>query len=101
MMTKIPAATAIPPNVALPSANAHAAQPNASVVSSVTKIRWKAFSDISVRLGAGWKIVHRVNRQHKQPGDKKRGETQHGVDHFFFGQQVHEKAGDDKGVDAG
>src|SRR5271167_4545116 len=99
MMTRIPAVTAIPPKTGLPSANAHAAQPNDSAVSSVTKIRWKAFSDILVRLGAGRKIVHRVNGQHKQPGDEKHGETQHGVDHFFLGKQVHEVAGDHKGVD--
>ena len=37
-MTRIPAATAIPPKTGLPDANAHTAQPNDSAVSSVTKM---------------------------------------------------------------
>ena len=85
-MTRIPAATAMPPKVGLPSANAHAAQPNDSEVSSVTKIRWKAFNDILMRLGSGRKIVQRVNGQHEQSGDEKHGETQDGVNHFLLGQ---------------
>src|SRR5271154_6573972 len=98
MMTKIPAATAIPPKTGLLSANAHAAQPNDSEVSSVTKIRWKAFSDILVHLGSGRKIVQRPHRQSHQPGEKKHGEGERGVNRFFLIQQVHEKSGDDEGV---
>src|SRR5476649_493524 len=101
MMTRIPAAIPIPPRTELPSANAHAAQPNDSVVSSVTKIRWKAFSDISVRLGSGRKIVQRPHRQSHQAGEKEHGESERGVDRLFLGQQMHEKTGDDKGIDTG
>jgi hypothetical protein len=83
-MTKIPATIEIPPKSGQPFVNAQAAQPNDSVVSSVTKIRWKAFSDISMRLGSGRKIVQRPHRQAHQAGEKKHGEGERGEDRFFF-----------------
>src|SRR5580692_3487234 len=99
MTTKIPAAIAAKPKNGRPAMNAHAAQPNDSVVSSVTKIRWKALSDMSVGR-AGRKIVQGVKRQPHQSGKKENGEREQRVDHFFLGNQVHEKSGDDKGVGA-
>lgn len=35
------------PNTILPDANAHPVKPSDNVVSIVTKIRWKAFSDMA------------------------------------------------------
>ena len=52
MMTKIPATIPTAPQPERPLLNAHAAQPNDSEVSSVTKIRWKAFRDISLQWTA-------------------------------------------------
>ena len=49
MITRMPVAIAATPQPGRPLLNAHAAQPKDSEVSSVTKIRWKAFSDISVQ----------------------------------------------------
>src|ERR1700719_3968420 len=99
MMTRIPATIPIAPKTGLPAVNAHAAQPNDSVVSSVTKIRWNAFSDISVSR-AGRKIVHGVKRQSHQSGKKENGEREERVNHFPFRNQVHEKSCDDEGIAA-
>src|SRR5476649_2522683 len=100
MMTKIPATIPSAPKTFFPEKKAHALKPNDSVVSSVTKIRWNALSDISVRR-AGWEIVQCVKRQAHQSGKKENGERKQRVDHFFLGDQVHQKSGDDKGVGAG
>ena len=64
MITTIPATTPAPPQKGRPAMKAHAAQPNDNDVSSVTKIRWKAFSDtlfqwIAVPVGKSL-IAHRV-----------------------------------------
>jgi len=65
MMTRMPVAMAVTPQPGLPLLNAHAAQPKDSEVSSVTKIRWKAFSDISIQWVAvptGKSVIaHSVN----------------------------------------
>src|SRR5271169_4440587 len=100
-MTRIPVPTPAAPKTGSPALNAHAAKPNDSEVSSVTKIKWKAFNDILVNGGAGRKIVHRPHGQPHQAGEKKHGEGKHGIDHFLFGQQVHEIAGDEKRVHHG
>src|SRR5580700_8562179 len=99
MMTRIPATIPSAPKTFFPAKKAHALKPNDSVVSSVTKIRWKALSDISVRR-AGGKILQGIDRQPHQSGKKENGECEQRVDHFFLGNQVHEKSGDDKGVGA-
>src|ERR1035437_3029107 len=101
MITKIPATIPDAPQKLLPVEKAHAAQPNDSAVSSVTKIRWKAFSDILVSGGSGRKIIHREHRQAHQPDEKNHRENEDGIDHFFLGQQVHEITGDEKGVHDG
>ena len=80
----MPAAMLAQPKIALPAANAPAAQPNDNAVSRVTKIRWKAFSDILVGLSAGRKIVHRPERQAHQAGKKEQGESERGIDRFFL-----------------
>ena len=49
MMMRMPVAIPATPQPGWLLLNAHAAQPNDSEVSSVTKIRWKAFSDISIQ----------------------------------------------------
>src|ERR1035438_7027765 len=100
MMTRMPVATPAAPNAGRPELNAHAAKPNDSAVSSVTKMRWNAFSDISMGR-AGREIVHGIERQRKQADDEEHGETEHGINHFLFRNQVHEKTGDDKGVSGG
>src|ERR1017187_4862269 len=100
MMTRMPVATPAAPNAGRPELNAHAAKPNDSAVSSVTKMRWKTFSDISMGR-ARRKIVHRVERQREQADNEKHGETEHGVNHPLFRNQVHEKAGHDEGVRGG
>src|SRR5208282_6696180 len=99
-MTRIPAAMPSAPKSGRPAANPHAAQPNDSVVSSVTKMRWKALSDMLMGRARG-KIVHGVNRQPHQGRGEKHGKAEHGVNHFPLRNQVHEKSGDDKGVAAG
>ena len=76
MITKMPAAIPVTPQNALPAANAQAAQPNDSEVSSVTKIKWKALSDISVHLSTGRKILHRVERQSQQSCKKEHSEAE-------------------------
>src|SRR5277367_2778849 len=100
MMTRIPVIIPSAPKRFFPEKNAHALKPNDSVVSSVTKIRWNALSDILVRR-AGWKILQCVKRQSHQTGEKENCEREQRVDHFFLGNQVHQKSGDDKGVGAG
>ena len=98
-MTRIPVIIPSAPKRIFPDKKAHALKPNDSVVSSVTKIRWNALSDILVRR-AGWKILQGVKRQSHQSGEKENGEREQRVDHFFFGNQVHQKSGDDEGVSA-
>src|SRR5271163_343810 len=100
MTTKIPAAIPTKPKIGLPAMNANAAQPNDSVVRTLTKMRWKAFSDISMGR-ARRKILQGIKRQSHQPGKKKYGETEQCIDHFLFRNQVHEKSGDDESVGAG
>src|SRR5580700_6602788 len=97
-ITKTPATIPVTPQKALPSENAHAAQPNDSEVSSVTKIRWKAFSDISVDSGAERKIAHGPQRQAHQSREKEDSAGKDGIDHFSLRQQVHQKPGHHKGV---
>src|SRR5580692_9086148 len=99
MMTRIPATIPTAPKTGLSAANAHTAHPNDSEVNNVTKIRWNALSDMSVRC-SGWKILQGVKRQSHQSGKKENGECEQCVDHFFLGNQVHEKSGDDEGVGA-
>ena len=82
-MTKMPVAMASAPKSGLSAANAHAAQPNDSPVSSVTKMRWKALSDISMGR-ARREIVHGPDRQPDQAGDEKHGEAEHSVNHFLL-----------------
>jgi len=98
-MTKIPATIPSAPKIIFPEKKAHVLKPNDSVVSNVTKIRWKAFSDISVSR-AGRKIVHGVKRQSHQSGKKENGEREERVNHFPFRNQVHEKSCDDEGIAA-
>ena len=45
--------------------------------------------------------MHRPEREKHQPDEKERRERQDGVDHFPFGDQVHEEAGDQKRFGAG
>ena len=45
-MTKMPVVIPAAPQKLQPDWKAHAAQPNDSEVSNVTKMRWKAFNDI-------------------------------------------------------
>jgi len=64
-MTRMPVAMAATPQPDRPLLNAHAAQPKQSEVSSVTKIRWKAFKDMSIQwvavpIGKS-DIAHNVN----------------------------------------
>src|ERR1700689_1456016 len=99
MITKIPMAIPSTPKRIFPETKAHALKPNDSVVSSVTKIRWNALSDILVGR-AGRKILQGVKRQSHQSGKKENGEREQRVDHFFLRNQVHEKSGDNKGVGA-
>src|SRR5476649_1003809 len=99
MMTRIPVTIPSAPKRIFPERNAHALKPNESVVSSVTKIRWNALSDILVRR-AGRKILQSVKRQAHQPGKKENGEREQRVDHFFLGNQVHEKPGYNEGIGA-
>src|ERR1700679_1310594 len=99
MMTRMPVTIPSAPKIIFPEKNAHALKPNDRVVNSVTKIRWNALSDILVRR-AGWKILQCVKRQAHQSGEKENGEREQRVDHFFLGNQVHEKSGNDKGVGA-
>src|SRR5271154_1140966 len=99
MMTRIPVTIPSAPKRIFPEKKAHALKPNDSVVSNVTKIRWNALSDILVRR-AGREILQRVKRQSHQSGEKEDGEREERVDHFFLGNQVHEKSGYDEGVSA-
>jgi len=96
-MTRIAATIPSAPKITCPAIKAHALKPNDSVVSSVTKIRWNALSDILVSR-AGWKILQCVKRQSHQSGEKENGEREQRVDHFFLGNQMHEKSGNDEGV---
>src|SRR5277367_1716868 len=99
MMTRIPAMIPSAPKTFFPEKKAQALKPNDSVVSNVTKIRWNALSDILVRR-AGRKILQCVKRQSHQTGEKESCEREQCVDHFFLGNQVHQKSGDDEGVAA-
>lgn len=89
MITKMAAIIPPTPKRILPDANAHAENTSASVVSSVTKIRWNAFSDILVHGRSGREIAHRIPRQPEQTENEKNGKTQNGINHFLFRKQVH------------
>ena len=75
------------PIIGWPFVNAHAVKPNDSAVSSVTKIKWKAFNDILVQLRSRRKIVHRVKRQRDAETGMQVGEEIH-----LKGQQFERQA---------
>ena len=64
-------------------------------------MRWKAFRDMLVGDGARGKILHGVKSQGEQAGEEKHRKGQEGINQLLFGQQVHQKAGDKKGIHAG
>ena len=51
--------------------------------------------------GQSRKIAQRPNRQEHQADKEKRGKNQDAIDHFSFGNQVHEITGDQKAFAAG